>query len=82
MPLPRKSPRQGQRQGQRPNALYLRSPYKQKTVVMRVPLSLVPQVRKMLERCRSETARRRTKRPTKARSDLTPRVKTKPRPRR
>ena len=80
MHVSQKSPRQGQRPRQS-KALYLRSPYKQKTVVVRVPLSLVPQVRKMLERCRSEVARR-TKRLTKARSDLTPRAKKKPRPRR
>jgi hypothetical protein len=57
-----------------------RSPYREKTLAIRVPESLVPQVRKMLEQCSSDTAQRvkaLVKASMKAELKPTPSVKAK-----
>jgi len=41
----------------KPRRPYNRSPYREKTVAVRVPESMLPQVRKMLSRRRDQTAR-------------------------
>lgn len=41
----------------KPRSPYNRSPYREKTVAVRVPESMLPQVRKMLSRRRDQTAR-------------------------
>ncbi|TSD56390.1 hypothetical protein FFI97_019335 [Variovorax sp. KBS0712] len=41
----------------KPRSPYNRSPYRERTVAVRVPESMLPQVRKMLSRRRDQTAR-------------------------